>query len=246
MENQAVKPTVSAGNLQGYCQNEPEAGAEDMHPNGPWEGKRASENPSPKRTTIQSQIDTRSKPEDIALRTKSPLASRGPAPKLVLGKNGEIDFKASSTSLQRAFGTSDSGLAIKLLTELVGTIPRLKSIDANEINPEIAAIHEIGPRDALEAMLAVQMIGLHNVAMQRLERANESVSLGEDSHVNAATKLLRVFTALMEALDRHRGKGDPRMVVEHLHVEKGAQAVVGPVSHQSSGDSSEDYHGKPQ
>jgi hypothetical protein len=130
-------------------------------------------------------------------------------------------------SLPEAFGTSDRGLTGKLLVEVIGTIPNLESVDVNKINPVIAAIHAIGPRDALEGMLAVQMVSVHNVAMHRLQKATASASSGEDSNVNAATKLLRVFTNLMEALDRHRGKGDPRMVVEHLHVEKGAQAIVG-------------------
>jgi hypothetical protein len=58
--------------------------------------------------------------------------------------------------------------------------------------------------------------------------------------------LLKLFTTLMEALDRHRGKGDSKMVVKHLHVEKGAQAIVGPVSHPSPGNPAQDSHGKLQ
>jgi hypothetical protein len=149
-------------------------------------------------------------------------------------------------SLQKAFGTSDQGLTEKLLLEAVGTIPDLKSLNVNQINPVIAAIHAIAPRDALEGMLAVQMVSVHNVAMERLRRSIGADSLGEDSSINEATKLLKLFTTLMEALDRHRGKGDSKMVVKHLHVEKGAQAIVGPVSHPSPGNAAEDSHGKLQ
>lgn len=62
--------------------------------------------------------------------------------------------------------------------------------------------------------------------------------------MNLATKLERIFIALMEALDRHRGKGQQNMNVEHVHVHDGAQAIVGPVSHQASEGASQENHGK--
>ncbi len=33
----------------------------------------------------------------------------------------------------------------------------------------------------------------------------------------------------MEALNRHRGKGQQKMTVEHIHVGEGGQAIVGNV-----------------
>jgi hypothetical protein len=194
---------------------------------------------------MPSQIEARPKPEDPALRTNAPLPDHGQPPKLILQEDGGVDLP-SLMSLQKAFGTSDQGLTEKLLLEAVGAIPDLKSLNVNQINPVIAAIHAIAPRDALEGMLAVQMISVHNVAMERLRRSIGADSLGEDSSINEATKLLKLFTTLMEALDRRRGKGDSKMVVKHLHVEKGAQAIVGPVSHPSPGNPAEDSHGKLQ
>jgi hypothetical protein len=38
----------------------------------------------------------------------------------------------------------------------------------------------------------------------------------------------------MEALQRYRGKGEQKMVVEHVHVHQGGQAIVGSV-HQGGG-----------
>jgi hypothetical protein len=39
---------------------------------------------------------------------------------------------------------------------------------------------------------------------------------------------------ILEALNRHRGKGQQRVTVEHVHVHQGAQAIVGNV-HQGGG-----------
>ena len=35
------------------------------------------------------------------------------------------------------------------------------------------------------------------------------------------------FATLLEAPNRHRGKGQQKVVVEHLHVHAGGQAIVG-------------------
>jgi hypothetical protein len=39
----------------------------------------------------------------------------------------------------------------------------------------------------------------------------------------------------MEALNRHRGKGQQKMTVEHVHVHDGGQAIVGFVSQGGEG-----------
>jgi hypothetical protein len=42
-------------------------------------------------------------------------------------------------------------------------------------------------------------------------------------------KLARTFTTQMEALKRYRGTGEQKMVVEHVHVHQGGQAIVGQI-----------------
>jgi hypothetical protein len=47
---------------------------------------------------------------------------------------------------------------------------------------------------------------------------------------------VRSYAALFEALDRHRGKGQPQVVrVERVTVEAGGQAIVGAVSQGGGG-----------
>ena len=52
---------------------------------------------------------------------------------------------------------------------------------------------------------------------------------GRRENLNQANKLSRTYAVLVDALNRHRGKGQQKVTVEHLHVHSGGQAVVGVV-----------------
>jgi hypothetical protein len=52
---------------------------------------------------------------------------------------------------------------------------------------------------------------------------------GRRESLTQANKLSRSFATLLEALNRHRGKGQQKVTVEHVHVHSGGQAVVGVV-----------------
>jgi hypothetical protein len=54
-----------------------------------------------------------------------------------------------------------------------------------------------------------------------------------------ANKLSRTYATLLEALNRHRGKGQQKVTVEHVHVHSGGQAVVGVVDGLGGGDQAE-------
>lgn len=53
---------------------------------------------------------------------------------------------------------------------------------------------------------------------------------GRRENLAQANKLSRTHAALLEALNRHRGKGQQKVTVEHVHVHAGGQAVVGMVA----------------
>jgi hypothetical protein len=52
---------------------------------------------------------------------------------------------------------------------------------------------------------------------------------GYRENLNQANKLSRTYSILLEALNRHRGKGQQKVTVEHVHVHSGGQAIVGTV-----------------
>src|SRR5918993_729582 len=109
----------------------------------------------------------------------------------------------------------------------------------------IAALAGIGPRDETEGMLAAQMVAAHNAAMECYRRAMlpEQTHEGRKQSLDYANKLSRTYTTLLEALNRHRGKGQQKVTVEHVHVHSGGQAIVGAV--ETSGGVASESRGQP-
>src|SRR5438874_8868223 len=95
----------------------------------------------------------------------------------------------------------------------------------------LMALIGIGPRDELEAMIAAQLLAAHNATMECYRRAMlfEQTFEGRRENLSQANKLSRTYAALLDALNRHRGKGQQKVTVEHVHVNAGGQAIVGVV-----------------
>jgi len=102
---------------------------------------------------------------------------------------------------------------------------------AESCNLAMAVLQGISPRDEIEGMLAVQMIGAHNLAMETMRRAmiSDQTFEGIQADVNNAAKLSRTFTAQMDALKKYRTGGEQKVTVTHLHVNAGGRAIVGPL-----------------
>ncbi len=86
-------------------------------------------------------------------------------------------------------------------------------------------------------MIAAQLIAAHNVAMECYRRAmiGEQTLEGYRENLSQANKLSRTYAVLLDALNRHRGKGQQKVTVEHVHVHPGGQAVVGTVETAGGG-----------
>jgi hypothetical protein len=69
-------------------------------------------------------------------------------------------------------------------------------------------------------MLVAQMVAAHSAAMECYRRAMlpDQTFAGCDSNLKHAAKLSRTYAELLLALDKHRGKGQQRVTVEHVHV----------------------------
>jgi hypothetical protein len=96
----------------------------------------------------------------------------------------------------------------------------------------------IAPTDELEGMMAAQLFAAHNAAMECYRRAmGENISFeARRENLSQANKLSRTYATLLESLNRHRGKGQQKVTVEHVHVHSGGQAVVGVVEPAGGGD----------
>jgi hypothetical protein len=98
----------------------------------------------------------------------------------------------------------------------------------------LSALMGIGPKDELEGMMAAQLLAAHNASMECYRRAmiGDQTFEGRRENLNQANKLSRTWATLLDALNKHRGKGQQKVTVEHVHVHAGGQAVVGSVEHQ--------------
>ena len=129
----------------------------------------------------------------------------------------------------------------------------VKNSDKNErdrqLSAAVAALIGIAPKGELEGMMAAQLIAAHNAAMECYRRAmiGEQTFEGRRENLAQANKLSRTYATLLDALNHHRGKGQQKVTVEHVHVHSGAQAVVGVVGTPGGGDranSEEQPHAK--
>ena len=139
-----------------------------------------------------------------------------------------------------AFGTTEQIIAEALFQQVVNALhPDPKKLLDAATNLVLALLHRIGPRDELEAMLASQMIVAHVAAIDASRRALhvEQTAGGRAAYLGLVRKLMTLFTAQMDALNRHRGKATiQKIVIERVLVAPGAQAIVGAVANGGRGD----------
>ena len=144
--------------------------------------------------------------------------------------------KACSINLQLEGGTS---LQTTLLGQVSGALPyaQSKPLNVEALNFALDAVASLEPRDGLEVLLCSQMVALHGRSMEYLRRTMlpEQTNDGVDRNVNRATRLLRTFATLTESLRAHRGGGKQTVTVEHVTVQAGGQAIVGPVNRGGGG-----------
>ena len=126
----------------------------------------------------------------------------------------------------------------------------VKNSDKNErdrqLSAAVAALIGIAPKGELEGMMAAQLIAAHNAAMECYRRAmiGEQTFEGRRENLIQANKCSRTYAALLEALNRHRGKGQQKVVVEHVNVHSGGQAVVGNISTPAPGGGAREKTGE--
>lgn len=170
--------------------------------------------------------------------------------------DAELEYKATANALmaqeilcedgrQTQFGSGGEVVNPKG-AGLVNTLndPTIAAIEASNhrtdlltsLGSDIAAMaldaaDTICAENSMEKMLAHQMAAMHESSMQMMRRAN----LMED-HVAAAKcmsiaiKACTAFQGGLITLQKMRGDKSQHIVVQHVHVNAGGQAVVGSVS----------------
>jgi hypothetical protein len=160
----------------------------------------------------------------------------------VKGESGKVsiaieypDGQLREAKMSEALGTADHELNNYLLAQVAGTFEGTVSSDGHDnkaalaaINMAMAILNGIQPQDEM----AVQMIGVHNVAMAAIRRGmlKDQTFVGIQANADRATKMLRTFAVQMEALKKYRTGGQQKTIVENVNVNEGGQAIVGTVN----------------
>jgi hypothetical protein len=143
--------------------------------------------------------------------------------------------------MAKATGVGNRNLQAVLHGQIGGVVQARGKDLATVGNEILALLYEINPKTPLEGMLAVQMVGMHYLTTEMMNRAahpDQSID-GVDRNVNRVTKLSRLFVAQIEVLQKLQGKGQQTVRVEHVTVNAGGQAIVGNVDHQGGGGKNE-------
>ena len=139
-------------------------------------------------------------------------------------------------TLYEVFGSDDPELVVFLM--LQSRCAAGYGLETSNGNRHLAAqIHSVGPRDGVEAMLAAQMVAVHNLSMNCFAAANMKgqTDTGIEVYLNRANRLLRTYVAQVQTLRSYRSKGEQHFTVEHVHVHDGGQAVVGTINQGHAG-----------
>lgn len=120
--------------------------------------------------------------------------------------------------------------------------PDSEDREMDAVKTALNLFEEFRPRNTLQAMLLVQMIGVHHASTECLALATGNTrENGErgprgdldvvDARMRQATQLMRLFTEQLDAWASLKGKrGRQKVTVRHVHVHPGGQAIVGNVS----------------
>jgi hypothetical protein len=151
--------------------------------------------------------------------TKQPAADKKPT---TVVANDPEDLQGR---FKRMGGSQSDHWDNILANQAVSTLWLAKDAEtqSRQYTATVAALIGIGPKDEIEGMIAAQLIAAHYTAMECYRRAMGSEQTFEGRHENLrqATKLSRTYAALLDALNRHRGKGQQKVTVEHVHVHSG-------------------------
>ncbi len=143
------------------------------------------------------------------------------------------DVKVKPDRLVRASGSDDSDFGQLIPSQLLQTFwfgddtsdKRIELV----VGTCMASLEGIAPKSEIEGMYATQIVACHQAAIECMRRAMlPDISPDNRSYnLTQANRLMRSYATLVGALDKHRGKGQQKVIVEHVHVHEGGQAIVG-------------------
>jgi hypothetical protein len=118
-------------------------------------------------------------------------------------------------TLKSVMGIKDTELACQILSAGVSA---LKSTcgEKDSYNVILQTMHDLRPKDSVEARLVVQASALFSQGLSNLRMAETAdMMCHADHYSNKAFKLLRLHNETIEALNRYRRGGEQKVTVTH-------------------------------
>jgi hypothetical protein len=118
-----------------------------------------------------------------------------------------------------------------LIFEQIGALAG--RIDRNTLlNSALAMLNSFKPRNEIEATLVTEIFMLHTLLAEMVSRVMSNNNAQHLNYcINWIDKLSRAIREHVSTLQKLRGEGhQQKVIVEHVHIHQGGQAIVGAVS----------------
>ena len=178
--------------------------------------------------------------EDVDQVTKNPTLPTEPIDqtmKLSMSKRGDVTYytleadAGEAKKHMRTFGTESPDFFYGLLQQIVNAGSKGTYPDEQGIKFILGFITGNQPRDEMEATLLAQIGACQVATMRMANRLAHAETLQEqDSAERAFNKLARTSAALVETFQRYRAASEHKIIVQHVSVNDGGQAIVGNVT----------------
>jgi hypothetical protein len=150
------------------------------------------------------------------------------------------EFLAALDKIRERAGINSNDVSDRIVcqagTALLGHWqPKAKSVE-EKIITAANALAEMKPTNATELMLAGQMLAVNDAVFLFMSQATLDDSSFEkrDFYMERAARLMDIYVQQVDCMMRLKGMtGRQRVTVEHVHVHRGGQAIVGTVAREA-------------
>ena len=193
-------------------------------------------------TAVAEPYQPTEREREIMATVTDKLHARAPSVKVLRAGEDAVtlgtdhpDHVTGATLLAAALGTGSLMFAQAFVETLIQATSIKGQIQEAPLNRAIDIVTALQPEDEAVAMLAAQMAMVHRAAMHAARRMENSDTLLQlEAHDRCLNRLTRTYAAQMDTLKRYRSRGQ-KVIVEHVHVYEGGQAIVGDVRHGGGG-----------
>lgn len=124
-------------------------------------------------------------------------------------------------------GTTQPNVDFDLLGKAAWASLPKRQRDQEGVGTVQAFFEEVRPENPVEGMVYAQMLALHAHAMELMSDAHKTLSVDvREQYLKTANRLIKTFSASLEALNRFKCRGRQTIRVENVNVSDGGQAIV--------------------